>query len=343
MPGVLDSAEYVLARYRAVTPAFGFRARTATATGRWQRALRAVVTRRLGGFPARGPLRLRMLGTRVFPAYTRIAVRYTSRPGLDVFGYWLVPRNVRSRGPAVLALHGHGRGVGPIVGMDAKGRMRPFGRWGEYHRDYALQCVAHGYAVLAIDQFGFGSRRSAQARRDGVEASSCQTAAGAALLLGETMIGWRVWDAIRAIDWLRTRPEVDPDRIAVLGLSGGGTTSLFTAALDTRVAAAVVSGYFNTFRDSILSVPHCIDNFVPGLLHDAEQYDIAGLIAPRPLFVESGTRDPIFPVAATRAAYVKVAKVYRVLGARDRLGIEIFRDEHVFRGRAVWPFLARHL
>ena len=72
---------------------------------------------------------------------------------------------------------------------------------------------------------------------------------------------------------------------------GGGTCTLFSAALDPRIQMAMVSGYLYTFRDSIFSLSHCIDNYVPGILNWAEQYDVAGLIAPRALFAESGEKD----------------------------------------------------
>ena len=77
----------------------------------------------------------------------------------------------------------------------------------------------------------------------------------------------------------------------------------------------MISGYLNTFRDCIMSVSHCIDNYVPGILNWAEMYDVAGLIAPRPLFAESGQRDDIFPIAASRASFARVKKVYEVFGA----------------------------
>jgi cephalosporin-C deacetylase-like acetyl esterase len=64
-----------------------------------------------------------------------------------------------------------------------------------------------------------------------------------------------------------------------MGISGGGTVSLFSAAVDKRIKVAVVSGYFNTFRDSILSLSHCLDNYVPGILNYVEMYDLAGLVA----------------------------------------------------------------
>ena len=104
-----------------------------------------------------------------------------------------------------------------------------------------------------------------------------------------------------------------------------------------------MSGYLNTFRDSITSVSHCIDNYVPGILNWAENYDVAGLIAPRPFFSEGGTRDPIFPVAATRESFMRVKKVYDVFDASDLAQQEIFEGVHEFHGVKGLPFLAKAL
>lgn len=92
-----------------------------------------------------------------------------------------------------------------------------------------------------------------------------------------------------------------------------------------------------------MSISHCIDNYVPGILRYAEMADIAGLIAPRPLFIESGTKDEIFPVDATNAAFEKARAIYRVFGAQDRIGKEIFENEHVFHGVQAFPFLKQWL
>ena len=105
----------------------------------------------------------------------------------------------------------------------------------------------------------------------------------------------------------------------------------------------MISGYLNTFRDCIMSVSHCIDNYVPGILNWAEAYDVAGLIAPRPLFVESGERDDIFPIQASRASFARVKKVYEVFGVPERTEQETFDDTHSFCGKRGLPFLAAHL
>jgi hypothetical protein len=128
-----------------------------------------------------------------------------------------------------------------------------------------------------------------------------------------------------------------------MGISGGGTVTVFSTALEPRIRAAMVSGYLNTFRDSVGSLSHCIDNYVPGILNWAEMHDIAGLIAPRPLFVESGERDNIFPIRASIASFTEVRKIYGVFGASEATEQEVFPDEHAFWGKRGIPFLVRHL
>jgi len=104
-----------------------------------------------------------------------------------------------------------------------------------------------------------------------------------------------------------------------------------------------VSGYLNTFRDSIGSLSHCIDNYVPGILNWAEMHDLAGLIAPRPLFVESGEKDNIFPIRASIESFNKVREVYGVFGVPEEIEQEVFPGEHSFWGKRGIPFVARHL
>jgi len=338
----LDSLEFSLRRYDEAERRLRFDARTAGGARTWQSRLRRQLVRLMGGFPARKcDLAPEVLDRRRMDGYTREKIALWSRPGLRVIGYFLLPEKFRAPGPAMICLPGHGRGVDDIIGIEEDGTQRA--QWGGYQNDFALQAVANGFAALAIEQLGFGYRRDRKAREGGSGASSCQPAAGAALLLGETMIGWRVYDAMRALDYLLTRPEVDGSRVGCVGISGGGTTTLHAAAVDPRIAFAFVSGYFNTIRDSIFSISHCMDNYIPGMLQYAEMWEIAGLIAPRPCFVESGTKDEIFPVAATRRAFEELQKIYRAFGAEDRLGLHVFRGEHAFNGKHGWKFARKHL
>ena len=339
----LDSKEFCLAEYDALKPAMSFSATTPGAARRWQRRARPKLIDRLGGFPSRrSPLNAGVLETKDLGAYTREKIVFDTRENLSTIGYLLLPKNAPRPLPGVVCVSGHGRGLPDILGMADDGSQRAERNVG-YAKEYALQCVEHGYATLAVEQLAFGTRRDDAARRAGPGVESCRPAACAALLMGQTMAGWRVWDAMRSIDYLATRPEVDTSRIATLGASGGGTTSLLTAACDQRVKAAVVSAYFNTFRDSIVSISHCPDNYVPGMLQDMEMYDLSGLVAPRALFVESGRNDRIFPIAGSEKAAAKAREIYAAFGVPNRFGYEIHDGGHEVHLVGAFDFLKRAL
>jgi dienelactone hydrolase len=337
-----DPVRYSRKLYESAPLQLTFRARNRSEAEQWQKRLRAKIAELLGGFPARpAPLQPQTLEVREFPAYRREKLVFASRPGALVLAYLLTPKTARPPYAAAICIPGHGRGVDDIVGIDPQGRDRTE-RVG-YEYDFAIQVVEHGLAAVALEPMGFGCRRDPLTRKKGAEATACQPSAGAALLLGQTMIGWRVYDVMRAIDWIETRSELDARRVGLMGISGGGTCTQFTAALEPRIRAAMISGYLNTFRDSIMSLSHCIDNYVPGILNWAESYDVAALIAPRPLFVESGERDDIFPIEASRASFARVKKVYETFGAAEMTEQETFPGPHSFWGKRGIPFLAKHL
>jgi len=336
-----DPVRWTLEQYRFAPLQLTFRATDKAGVEAWQRELRAKLTELLGGFPQKTALNPQTIEVRDYPAYRREKFVFESRPGVAVLGYLLTPSSAKRPYPTVVCIPGHGRGVDDIVGIDEHGNDRA-GKPG-YQHDFAIQAVEHGLAAVAIEPMAFGYRRDPLTRKKGPTETACQPAAGSALLLGQTMIGWRVWDTMRSIDWIETRPELDANRVGCMGISGGGTCAQFTSALDLRIKAAFISGYLNTFRDSIMSVSHCIDNYVPGILNWAENYDVASLIPPRFLFSEGGDRDPIFPVRATRESFARVKRVYEILGVPERAQQEIFEGEHSFHGVQGLPFLARAL
>jgi dienelactone hydrolase len=337
-----DPVLWTLKRHDSAPLKLTFRDGTRKQAESWQNTLRAKIVELIGGFPERrDALRSQTLETREFPAYVREKFVFESRPGVGVAGYLILPKNHSGAVPAVVCVPGHGRGVDDLVGIDEHGRDRT--ARGGYEYDFALQVVERGLAAVAIEPMAFGCRRDAKTKAKGPTAYACQPVAGSALLLGETMTGWRVFDVMRTIDWIEARPGLDAKRVGCVGISGGGTCALFSAALEPRIQAVLVSGYLNTFRASIMSMSHCIDNYVPGILNWAEMYDVAGLIAPRPLFSEGGDRDPIFPMEATRESFARVKKVYEVFGAADSAQQEIFSGVHEFRGARGLPFLAQAL
>lgn len=338
----LDPVLYTHRLAAAMPLRLTFRATDRQQAERWQRELRAKLVTLLGGFPAsRCALEPQTLEIREFPAYTREKFIFHSRPDTLVAGYLLTPNKQEAPYAAMVCLPGHGRGVDDIVGIDDKGHDRTTKEG--YQHDFAIQAVEHGMAAVAIEPMAFGCRRDPVTKMKGLDKSACEPSAGAALLLGQTMIGWRVYDVMRTIDWIATRKELDSNRVGCMGISGGGTCTTFSAALEPRIRVAMISGYLNTFRDSIMSVAHCIDNYVPGILHWAEMYDVAGLIAPRPVFVESGAQDTIFPIAASRASFERLKKVYEVFGAGSAAEQETFDGPHSFWGKRGLPFLARNL
>jgi predicted peptidase len=143
---------------------------------------------------------------------------------------------------------------------------------------------------------------------------------------------------------LAQHPLVDAQRLGAVGLSYGGTTTLFLAALDDRVKAAVVSGYFSSWA-AAHRVPWnmCGSQVVPGLLGRLEHVDLGALIAPRALLVETGTTDDIFPLAAARESFATLARVYDWFGARDRLVHDVNEGGHQWYGKQAYPFLEREL
>jgi dienelactone hydrolase len=337
-----DPVAYTRDRYAAAPRRLRFDARTREQADAWQTSLRAKLTDLIGGFPAeRVPLRPVTLETRTFPSYRREKIVFDSRPGVSVLAYLLLPQRAQAPAPAMICVPGHGRGVDDIVGIDDQGRDRT--DKAGYQHDFAIQVAEAGMAAVAIEPMGFGCRRDPLNARQGLGRKACEPAAGGALLVGETMVAWRVWDVMRTLDYVATRAELDSTRVGCMGISGGGTVTVFATALEPRLRVALVSGYLNTFRDSIGSLAHCIDNYVPGILNWAEMHDVAGLIAPRPLFVESGEKDDIFPIQASIASFNQVREIYSVFQAADRIEQEVFPGEHSFWGKRGIPFLARHL
>ena len=156
-----------------------------------------------------------------------------------------------------------------------------------------------GYATLAIEQRGFGESGGTP------EGPDCQQIAMQALLLGRTLIGERVWDVSRAIDVVGDLfSMIDMRRIAAMGNSGGGTTTIYAAAMDERIAAAMPS-LCGEKRFSALSSAqhHCTCNYVPAIMKDFDMADLAGLVAPRPLVIVGGRDDGIFPIASAIQQY----------------------------------------
>jgi len=207
-------------------------------------------------------------------------------------------------------------------------------------RDFALQAIRRGHAALALEVRSFGELRSgADAVNDA--GCSCLRHSLLAFQAGRTLMGMRVHDVMAAVDYLRSRPEVDSARIAMTGNSGGGSLTLYSAALDERIAASIPSCAFSTYRDSLQAVDHCACNFIPDISTEIEMDDLAGLCAPRWQLIISGDSDPIFPISGVYEAFERLQAIYAAAGAADRLHLHVGSGGHRYYAEPVAGFLGK--
>ena len=323
--------EYFSQAADQIEPKLAWHAASVEEHGVWRRQFKPKLEELLGHNPEPVVLRVEWADELETEKFTRKKLYIQSEKHYWIPAYYFVPKELKGATPAIICLHGHS-GILPYIreGTDAE---KEKGR--DHSLDYAPYLAEHGYVTLALVQRGWNETRHDKPH-------SCNRVTMDAFLIGMTPVGLRTWDAMRAVDFLEARPEVDASRIGVAGLSGGGTTSLFFAARDERIKLAMVAGYFCTFRDSIYSIHHCICNCVPHMMEWGEMPDVAALIAPRPLLVISGSKDDIFPIDATKRAYAALANTYGVLGAGDKLESDFFEGVHEWSNRKALPFLEKH-
>ncbi len=334
--------DYIADLYQANVPELAFACTDEEEWKAWRRKLKRKFMDLLGGLDEPGcDLAPQVSKRKRFEGYIREHVVFQSRPNLTVAAWVLIPEGLRGPAPGMICLQGHGPGKDQIVGINDDGSQRT--EYGEYQKDFAIQAVRRGYFVIAPDMYGFGERRDQEEIEQAKGASSCRRPSVAGMLLGRTVPGIRVYDVMRCIDYLETRPECDAKRLGCMGISGGGTITTFTAAVEERIGAAMISGYLSYWRDSIIPIRHCEDNYVPGVLQYAEMPDIACLIAPRPVFFENGTRDEIFPIKSARRAFRQIKSAYDVLGVAHRCEMEVFEGDHQWWGEKGFPFMDRWL
>lgn len=260
--------------------------------------------------------------------------------------YLLIPKNMGTPLPTIVAFAGHGYGVADIVGLWEDGTERKVANG--YHEDFAVALCRAGFAVAAPEISCFGERQTDFSYLDTVNGqpvpgSTCTHTAMLAFHLGISVPSMRVHDALCLVDYLATRTDLDMTQLGAMGISGGGMHTLFSMCIDERFKAGIISGYFSTFRESILAMHHCACNFVPGLAAFGEMHDLAGLIAPRPLYIEAGSRDPIFPVAAVQRGVSSARAVYRIFEASQHITLNVFEGRHQVHGGPAYQWLKAQL
>ncbi|HVA02530.1 MAG TPA: alpha/beta hydrolase family protein [Acidimicrobiales bacterium] len=295
--------------------------------GAWRVRCRARLETLLGPMPERVPLRLETVDSVECEGYRRDKVVFDTEVMMSVPAYLLVPHGRVGPGPAVLAAHGHGPGKSEACGLE---------RTGTPNADYGHQLAQRGYLVLAPDMRCFGERLDWNPD----DHYACDTNLVHAVMAGLNPLAQNLWDLGRALDVLEAHPLVDPARIGMVGLSYGGTVTLFLAAIDERIGAAVVSGYFSSWAESHkMPWNMCGSQVLPGMLGQLEHVDLGALISPRPLIIESGTHDDLFPATVAAAEVDRLRAVYRSAGADDRLVHDVFEGIHEFHGVEAFDFL----
>ena len=329
-----DLLQHFAEQRESLTPKLAWRAESIEEHRAWRGRFARRLRKLVGRMPSEVPMEVEWIEEVETKAFIRRKVYIRSEEHYWVPAYLFLPKPLPVSAPALVCLHGHS-GVYPYI---REGNAKERAKSKRLELDYAPFFAEHGYVTIAPIQRGWNeTSRNVDSRESG-----CQRMVMNSFLSGMTPVGLRCWDASRLVDFLRTRKTVDPARIGVAGLSGGGTVALFWAALERRIRLAMIAGYYCTFADSIYSIYHCLCNCVPDMMEWGEMRDIAALIAPRPLLIISGKKDAIFPIKATQRAYSELKVIYRLLNADRNLESDFFDGPHAWSNRKTLPFLKKH-
>lgn len=299
--------------------------------------VRAKMAEMIGGLPeARGPLNAKVTGGFVRPGYRVENLFFDSLPGFRVTANLYIPTTGQGPFPAVLGVAGHSNN----------------GKASATYQHAWISLARRGYVVLAYDPPGQGERLEYYDPELGkgripVGTGEHIQAGLQCLLTGTAIARYFIWDGVRAFDYLTTRKEVDPKRIAVAGNSGGGTQAALLAAFEPRLAAAVSSCYMTRWKELMEGPgPQDAEQILPGFLSAGLDFvDYVKAFAPRPFLMTSAIRD-YFPIAGARATYEAAKAHYEKIDAPGRVSFFEYDDKHGWsqpRREAAYRFLDKHL
>jgi len=307
----------------------------------WQRRARKKLLELLAieGGPRKAP-RVRFVEKVRCKGYVRRRGYMIAADELAVPMYVLEP-NPRPKEKMGICIAAHGHGPGKVVpaGIASDPRAKELIK-GE--RDYGVQAVLQGYLTIAPDLRGFGELMLPDELKANAT-NSCTQLALRSFQMGRPLLGQRISDVMQIIDWALARKDTDRKRVVMTGNSGGGTMTLFTTAVDSRITACAPSCYFSTFAGSILAMAHCACNYVPGLLQAGEMSDIGGLVAPRPMLIIAGVKDTIFPIDAVREGFAALSRIYRDAGSPSNLELFEGPEGHRYYALRTWDFFREKL
>ena len=290
----------------------------------------------LGPFPEKTPLNSKITGRIMKNGYRVENVIYESLPGFYVTASLFIPDKLKKPAPAILFCSGHSTGVYRLQSYQLP----------------LLNLVKKGFIVLAIDPIGQGERLQYFDREKGESVIGSSTKehsypSSQVFLIGKSIARYFLWDGIRGIDFLVSRKEVDPKRIGVHGLSGGGTQTAYISALDERVVASAPAGYITSYSRLMESVgvQDGEQNLYCEISRGIDHPDFIEIRAPRPTLIMATTSD-FFSIQGSRETYSEVKRIYKLFGRPDN--IEITEDDygHGYTKKnreAMYAFFQKHL
>ena len=209
----------------------------------------------------------------------------------------------------------------------------------KFNYDYGMQLAKLGYVAVCPDCRGFGERRDEALQKDEESAflsSTCFHLSHMALPMGETVAGMCAWDLMKLVDYLETRTEWDMTTLSCLGFSGAGMQTLYFATLDERIKRVCISGYMYGFNDSLMILNgNCNCNYVPHLWEHFDMGDIASMIAPRPMMIQSCREDHLNGPRGLQNVYEQmeiIQKAYALFDAENKVIHDIHEGGHCWHG-----------
>lgn len=307
---------------------------------KWKEAALSKLRELLGTFPSPCPLNAEVEYRVDEGEFYRERIVFDSEEYMSVPCVMLIPKSDRLEGRTILCSHGHGSfGKDPVTGIVSAPEYQADIDLMNY--DYARQMALKGFITITPDLRGFGERRDGD---DYLGRDTCNVNYLKGSIMGLYPLMLNIFDMTRVIDYLETRPEVDKDRIGMMGLSQGGTMTCFTSAVEPRIKASDIIAYVNPFMEfGIKRGNFCGSQIIPEIYRYFDTHDIASLIAPRPLLLEMGIYDSCFYFKDMIVSAEHVKSAYKASAAEDRLSYDIHPGMHAFSGVKAPEFFERYL
>ncbi|MDD4888553.1 MAG: alpha/beta hydrolase family protein [Phycisphaerae bacterium] len=329
-------------------PLFRFTGQSPEQFERWKREALPRVLATLGDWPARVPLNPELIAEWQHDGLRKQRWLIDVGPHISAALLVNIPPDLRNgeRRAALLCCHGHGKfGKEAVMGNDSSPELRASIASCNY--SYGHQMANAGFVTFAIDWIGFGERNDANKPNHHNQAGGrdwCNLYYLHATMLGLTSLSINVTHGRAATDFAASLPFVDPGKLGVMGLSGGGTMTLWMALCDERFKAAEIICYSDLWAVfGMRDTNYCGMQVAPGLYKLVDLPDAQGLIAPRPLLVDIGVYDTCFTLDSSMACYRQVDKIYHVAGVPDRLELDLHPGEHGWGGNKSVAFFNKWL